>query len=83
MTRRIYMDYASTTPTDPAVITAMQPYFFEAFGNPASPHYYGHEASKALESAREQTAGFIGAKADDIVFTSSATEAVNHVMFAL
>ena len=83
MMRRVYMDYAAATPVDPDVIEAMRPYFFEIFGNPASPHGYGHDASAALESGRETVAGFIGAKPGEIVFTSSATEAVNHVMFGL
>ncbi len=83
MTRRVYMDYAATTPADSEVIRAMHPYFFEIFGNPASPHGYGHEASKALESARETVARFIGAKPGEIIFTSSATESVNHVMSSI
>ena len=46
--RRIYLDYAATTPTHPEVVTAMLPYFTEAFGNPSSIHAYGQEAKELL-----------------------------------
>jgi len=80
---KIYFDYASTTPCDPDVIKAMQPYFYEKFGNPSSPHAYGQEAQKALEEARGQLAAFIGAKPQEIVFNSGATEANNHAVFGI
>ncbi|RLG03661.1 MAG: cysteine desulfurase NifS, partial [Thaumarchaeota archaeon] len=54
--RRIYMDYASTTPIDPRVLKAMLPYLREKFGNTMSPHSWGMEAREALESARETVA---------------------------
>jgi cysteine desulfurase len=75
--RRIYLDYAATTPTDPAVIEAMQPYFFEKFGNPSSIHSFGQEARKAIDDSREATAAFLGAKPEEIVFTSGGTESNN------
>ncbi|MBI5144821.1 MAG: cysteine desulfurase NifS [Candidatus Omnitrophica bacterium] len=75
--KRIYLDYAATTPTDPEVIKAMQPYFFEKFGNPSSIHTFGQEAKKAIEDARETLAKFLGAKAEEIVFTAGGTEADN------
>ena len=75
--QRIYFDYASTSPTDPEVIRAMEPYLWERFGNPSSPHSFGREAQKALEDAREALATFIGAKAEEIIFTSGATESNN------
>ena len=81
--KRIYFDYAATTPTDPQVIEAMQPFFFEKFGNASSPHTIGQEASRALEEARDITARMIGAKSDEIVFNSGATEGTNHVIFGL
>jgi cysteine desulfurase len=82
-TMKIYLDYAATTPTAPDVIKAMEPYFFEKFGNASSPHSIGQEASAALESSRDQIARFIGAKAEEIVFNSGATEGANHVIFNL
>ena len=75
--KRIYLDYAATTPTDPEVIKAMQPYFFERFGNPSSIHSFGQEAKKAIEDAREKVAGFLGAKPEEIIFTSGGTESNN------
>lgn len=81
--QKIYFDYAATTPTDPEVLKTMEPYFFEKFGNASSPHSIGREASSALEDARDKVARFIGAKSEDIVFNSGATEASNHVIFGL
>ena len=75
--KRIYLDYAATTPADPEVIKAMQPYFFERFGNPSSIHSFGQEAKKAIEDAREKVAGFLGAKPEEIIFTSGGTESNN------
>jgi len=75
--KRIYLDYAATTPTDPEVVKAMQPYFTEAFGNPSSIHYFGREAKKALEDSRLTLAEFLGAKPEEIIFTSGGTESDN------
>ena len=78
MKRPIYLDHNATTPLDPDVLDAMLPYFTEQFGNPSSAeHFYGHEASEAVEAAREGVAHFINAQADEIVFTGSCTEANN------
>ena len=74
----IYLDYQSTTPVDPRVMEAMQPYFSEMFGNPASKsHKHGHDALSGVEKARRQIAKAINAKPQEIVFTSGATEAIN------
>ena len=81
--RRMYFDYASTTPTDPQVVEAMEPYFFEHFGNPASSHYFGREAQKAVENSRETLAKFLGAKTEEIIFTSGATESNNQVILGI
>lgn len=78
--KRFYLDYAATTPTDPEVIKAMQPYFFEKFGNPSSIHSFGQEAKTALEDARIKVARLIGAKPEEIVFTSGGTESNNFVI---
>ena len=80
---RIYLDYAATTPTDPAVVEAMQPYFFEKFGNPSSIHSFGQEAKKAMEEVRSKVANFLGAKEEEIVFTSGGTESNNFVLFGV
>lgn len=74
----IYLDNLATTPVDPRVADAMDPYLTEAFGNPASrTHRYGHEAREAVESARRDVATLAGAEPRAIIFTSGATEAVN------
>jgi cysteine desulfurase len=74
----IYLDYQATTPVDPAVLTAMLPYFTEQFGNAASRQYrLGWTANEAVEGARASVARLIGASAKEIVFTSGATEANN------
>ena len=75
--RRVYLDYAATTPCDPEVIKAMEPYFFEKFGNASSIHSYGQEAKKALEDSRQALASFLGAEPSEIVFTSGGTESNN------
>lgn len=74
----IFMDYQSTTPTDPRVVEAMLPYFTQKFGNPHSrSHAYGWEAEEATEIARGHVARLINADAKEIIFTSGATEANN------
>lgn len=75
--KKIYLDYAATTPVDPRVAKAMLPYLSEKFGNTMSLHGFGQEAKVALEESREVVAAFIGAKPGEIIFTSSATESNN------
>ena len=75
--KRIYMDYASTTPVDPTVIEVMSSCMREVFGNTMSPHAWGMEAREALEKARETIASFIRANPMELIFTSSATESNN------
>ncbi len=73
----IYLDYAATTPLAPEVLAAMQPYLTHVFANPASDHAPGRAAKKAVEAARAQVAALIGASAEEIIWTSGATEANN------
>ena len=75
--RRIYLDHTATTPLDPRVLRAMEPYFSEVFGNASSVHAFGREAKQALERARGTIAGIIGAEPGEVFFTSGGTEADN------
>ena len=75
--RRIYLDYAATTPTHPEVVKAMLPYFTEVFGNPSSIHAHAQEAKEAVEEARAEVASFIGAQDEEMIFTSGGTESDN------
>ena len=74
---QIYLDYAATTPLDPRVVEAMQPYFSEEFGNPSSVHGYGQRAEAALEEARQRLAERLNAQPEEIIFTSGGTESDN------
>ena len=80
MKKSIYLDYAATTPVDPRVVKAMLPYFTKQFGNTMSLHSFGQEAKEALEESREAVANLMGAKPNEIIFTSSATESNNLVL---
>src|SRR3981081_1363513 len=75
--RRVYLDHSATTPVDPRVVAAMLPYLTEKFGNASSVHLFGQEARAAADRARRQVASLIGARANEIVFTSVRTEANN------
>jgi cysteine desulfurase len=80
---RIYLDNNATTPVLPEVWKAMRPYQTDVYGNPASAHHAGRRARQALEDARERTASLLGAHADEVIFTSGATEANNLAIFGL
>jgi cysteine desulfurase len=77
----IYLDYAATTPVDPRVLAAMQPYFSERFGNAGSVHQFGQTARAAVDEARAAVARLIGAQPKEIVFTGGATESNNTAIF--
>ena len=75
--RRVYLDYAATTPLDPQVRQAMEPFLQEQFGNPSSLHQWGRQARMAIDAARETLAHALGCDPAEICFTSSGTEACN------
>lgn len=75
--KSIYLDHAATTPLSKKAFQAMEPYFTEVFGNANSQHVYGREAAKAVAEARETIASCIGARPNEIYFTSCGTEADN------
>jgi cysteine desulfurase len=85
MPRTIYFDYNATTPLDPAVRDAMLPFLGggagDVWGNPSSVHHVGRKARALLDDARERAAAFLGAKPNEIIFTSGGTESNNLAIF--
>ena len=81
--KQINLDNAATTRIDEKVIEAMMPYFNEKYGNASSTHYLGEEAKRAVEESRKTISKSIGAKYDEIVFTSGGTESNNLVIKGL
>jgi cysteine desulfurase len=79
--KRVYLDHNATTAVEPSVLDAMLPYLSGEYGNAASIHTFGQRARAAVETAREQVAALIGARPQEIVFTSGGTEADNHAIF--
>jgi cysteine desulfurase len=73
----VYLDHAATTPLDPAVLAAMEPYLTTGFGNPSSIYRLGQEARAAVDGARSQAASVLGCAPGEILFTSGATESNN------
>jgi len=73
----VYFDYAATTQMDPCVIEVMNEHFRESYGNSSSLHSMGQKAAQTLDKSRETVASLINAKRDEIIFTSSGTEADN------
>lgn len=73
----IYMDHSATSQVDTEVFKAMEPYFVQQFGNASTLYSLGRDARKAMENARAQVASLIGAKTEEIIFTSGGTESDN------
>ena len=73
----VYLDHAATTPPDPRVRHAMEPYLNGVFGNPSSLHWAGRQAHDAVEAGRREVAALLGARPTEIVFTASGTESDN------
>lgn len=76
----IYLDYAATTPVDPAVLDAMLPHFSTNFGNPSSIHKWGRGAEKAIEQARRDIASILNCEPNELIFTSGGTESDNFAL---
>ena len=81
--RRIYLDNNATTPLAPEVFEAMKPYLASDYGNASSIHWFGQNVKAAVETAREQVARLLGARAREIVLTSGGTEADNLAIFGI
>lgn len=81
--KRIYLDHSATTAVDKNVLKAMLPYFSNKFGNATSLHSFGQEASAGAETAREQVAKFLNCNANEVIFTSGATEANNLAIYGV
>ena len=79
----VYLDHNATTPLDPRVAEAMRPWLGERWGNPSSIHSFGQAAREAVEGARAEVAELLAARPQEIVFTSSGTEANNAVLAAV
>ena len=75
--KRIYLDYAATTPVDEEVLKEMWPYFNKKFGNASSIHSFGQEAIAAIDQSREKIAKLFNCDFSEIIFTGSATESNN------
>jgi cysteine desulfurase len=83
MMERIYLDHAATTPMHPRVIEKMMEVMSHNFGNPSSIHSFGREARHYIDLARETLAKSIGAKENEVIFTSGGTEADNMALFGV
>ena len=79
--KRIYLDYAASTPVDKRVMAKMKPYFAKHFANATSIHKEGREAASAVASARKSIAELMHVTAGEVIFTANATEANNLAIF--
>ncbi|MFN0095438.1 MAG: cysteine desulfurase family protein [Dehalococcoidia bacterium] len=79
----IYLDHAATTPVHPRVRETMLPFLDGAFGNPSGLYAIGAEAQAAVDAARKQVAGALGARPSEVLFTSGGTESINTAMLGI
>lgn len=79
----IYLDNAATTPLDPVVLKAIQPYLTNEYGNPSSLYKLGQKSAEALADAREKVAGILSANPKEIIFTAGGTESINLAIFGI
>jgi len=75
--KKIYLDFAATTPTKKEVVQAMNPFFSNKFGNPSSLHGFGREARAAIDLSREKVALYLNCEPEEVIFTSGGTESDN------
>ncbi|HEY0196488.1 MAG TPA: cysteine desulfurase NifS [Methanobacterium sp.] len=73
----MYMDHSATSPVDPEVFKAMEPYFVDSYGNASTLYSLGREARKVMEDSRKKVASLIGANPNEVIFTSGGTESDN------
>lgn len=81
--KKVYLDYASTTPVLPEVVEAMELYFSEKFGNASSLHFFGREARIAVEESRQKVAGILNCEPEEIIFTGTTTTSDNLAIFGM
>jgi cysteine desulfurase len=81
--KSIYLDHSATTPMDTKVFEEIKPFLMDDFGNASSIHSYGMVASEAISKARQQVADFVNDTAEEIIFTSGATESDNLAIFGV
>lgn len=79
----IYLDHAATTPVDPRVLKAMQPYWSQVFANPSALYKAGREANNAIENSRAEIANVLNSKPQEIIFTAGGTESNNLAIFGV
>ncbi len=83
MSRRIFLDYASTTPLDKAVLKAMLPHMSLEFGNPSAIYAEGVQAKALVKESRKKIADILNIKAEEVIFTASGTEADNMALLGV
>ena len=83
MSDLVYLDHNATTPVAASVVEAMVPWLSEGWANPSSDHGPGRRARRAIDRAREQVAALVGAKPEEVVFTSGGTESDNLAVFGV
>ncbi len=81
--KKVYLDYAATTPIAKEVMEEMLLYLKDNFGNPSSIHSFGQKSQEAIDKAKEQVAGFLNCSESEVIFTGSATEANNMALFGI